>query len=119
MAAAAPNSEGFAALNGKAATSCCVPISFSVAASEIAARPGFLAGPLAVARADVLAISFAARPLPALRASGCRTFILGHDSNLRGSTSRPELGAGEPQAQLRSKRSGVEGCDGSEANEQR
>jgi hypothetical protein len=35
-----------------------------VAGSEIASRPAFLAGPLAVERADVFAASFAERPLP-------------------------------------------------------
>jgi hypothetical protein len=41
-----------------------VPASFAVAASLIASRPAFLAGPLAVDRADAFAASFAERPLP-------------------------------------------------------
>src|SRR5687767_15726524 len=56
LAAASPNSEGFAALKGNSAASCCVPASFRVAGSEIASRPAFLAGPLAVERADVFAV---------------------------------------------------------------
>jgi hypothetical protein len=54
-------------LKGNSAASCCVPASFAVAASEIASRPAFLAGPLAVERADVFAVSFAERPLPVTR----------------------------------------------------
>ena len=41
-----------------------MPTSFRVAASEIASRPAFLAGPLVVELADVFAAAFVERPLP-------------------------------------------------------
>jgi hypothetical protein len=92
-----------AALNGNSAASCCVPTSFRVAASEIASRPAFLAGPLAVERADVFAVSFAERLLPV----GLRTPDAARDTGrlllamLEISVDRPPLRTerGNPHAQ--------------------